>query len=98
VTQTKRDYRVESTLQSIRRTQLDRTIAHEIVGHYAHYLATPRAEYAAKPHVEREAYASRYADALQRDLSRDGRIPFARMEDSLRLGADGLQKAWFGVA
>jgi len=79
------------TKESVRATQLYRTLPHEI-GHWADWLEkveTPCASggdysalsdaYFARPQAEREAYAHRYADDLRRRLERDGIIPFARI-------------------
>jgi len=78
------------TAQSVRATQLYRTLLHE-VGHWADWLEkveTPCARggdfdaladaYFARPQAEREAYAHRYADGLRERLEREGAIPFAQ--------------------
>ena len=111
ITETKRDYLIESSLNAIRATQLYRTVPHEL-GHYADYLASVREPgretadldekarleraYASKPHQDKEAFAHRYADEVRRQLIRERRIPFPRREERLRVGADGLTRAWFG--
>ena len=96
VTQTKRDYIIQSSLEAIRATQLFRTIPHE-VGHYVDSVTTPRNKYDSKPQQEKEAFAHRYADDLRRKLAESGRIPFERLDAGLRTGSVGLPKAWFGV-
>jgi hypothetical protein len=85
-----RRYIFSMTAQSVRATQLYRTLLHEI-GHWADWLEkveTPCARgedfdamadaYFARPQAEREAYAHRYADNLRAGLEREGLIPFAQ--------------------
>lgn len=79
---------ISMTKESIRATQLYRTLLHEF-GHWADWLEkveTPRARggdfdtlfdaYFARPQDEREAYAHRYADDLRGRLEAQGVIPF----------------------
>ena len=81
-----------SSLESIRSTQLYRTLLHE-VGHWVDWLqkvARPAKDdsalydvlsdrYFARPEQEREAFAHHYADALRKRLTAEGRIPFQKV-------------------
>lgn len=96
ITQTRRNHIVESSVESIRATQLYRTIPHEI-GHYVHYLQTPNAEYESKSSSEKESFAHRYADELRQSFTQENKIPFERITGSLCAGSDGLPKSWFGL-
>lgn len=86
----KRHYLIKTTLESIRYTQLFRTIPHEI-GHYAHYKEfadklvggtdenqklTSKREYFSKPVEERERFAHKYAEEFYKMNSEKGLIPF----------------------
>ncbi len=89
-----------SNLESVRATQLYRTLLHEI-GHWVHWLrkvARPAEKsglhdvladrFFAQPQKERELFAHQYADALRKRLIAEGGIPFARMTHSLRKSGD----------
>lgn len=111
ITQTKRHYLIETTLEATRATQLYRTLPHE-VGHYAHFIINVRQRwmntedldekarledaYWAKPQQEKEAFAQRYADELRDKLKKSGLIPFERLLGGLRSGRDGLRRECFG--
>lgn len=85
-----------SNLESVRATQLYRTLLHEI-GHWVDWLekvVRPAGEdfvlrdalsdrYFARPDQERELFAHQYADLLRKRLTAEGRIPFQRMNDSV---------------
>jgi hypothetical protein len=108
VTFDKRKYRIERSLESIRATQLYRTLLHEL-GHAADWLlnllraeTTHNAEYErlskafnARPAREKEAYAHRYARELKAKLEQEGIIPFARILNPYSLSRDGLRNIWF---
>ena len=110
VRETKRNYLIEISLESIRTTQLYRTLLHE-VGHYVHYISSVRdavagsananerlrAEetYWSKPSQELETFANGYAQRLGDILSKGGRIPFERILTGPRLARDGLRRDWF---
>lgn len=92
VSRTGRHYLITTSLESVRATQLYRTMLHEI-GHWFDWLTkveTPAARgqdigdlidlYFARPHSEREGFAHRYADTLRHSLSDNGLIPFDRIE------------------
>jgi hypothetical protein len=81
-------YRISTTPDSVRSTQLYRTLLHE-VGHWVDYLekverpvtaggdyAELSAAYFARPKEEREAFAHRYADARRARLVLTHAIPF----------------------
>jgi hypothetical protein len=85
-----------SNLESIRATQLYRTLLHE-VGHWVDWLekvVRPAGDdselysvlsdrYFARPEQDREVFAHRYADALRNRLTVEGRIPFERIGSAL---------------
>ena len=92
IEETKREYVVTPSEDSIRNTLLYRTLLHE-VGHWVQYdretLTTETALwpdldvaydlYFAKPSIEREQFAHRYADEMSAQLRKTGAIPFAPM-------------------
>ncbi len=103
----RRGFTVTPTLESIRTTQLYRTVLHEL-GHHVDYrskitdLAADQADYDrrrdaffARPQREREEFAHRYADEQAARLRDEGVIPFARLDDPASLKRDGLDPAWF---
>ena len=77
-------YLIECGLESVRNTQLYRTVLHEI-GHWVDYLekverpGKSNTEYFNRPSVERERYAHAYADKLGAKLRAAGLIPFDRI-------------------
>jgi hypothetical protein len=81
-------YLVHVSRESARRTQLFRTLLHEI-GHWFDWLEKVEApatrgeafealaeQYFARPKAEREAFAHRYADSMNGRLANAGAIPF----------------------
>ena len=104
----KRQYIIHSTLDSVRNTQLYRTLPHEI-GHYVDYLtkvenpgrdyperwATLNEQYHARPSQEKEAFAHRYADDFVTTQTACDSIPFARQFDTDQIRKDGLKPIWF---
>jgi hypothetical protein len=102
---------IATTIDSVRTTQLFRTIPHE-VGHYVHYqreVVGPAGNdvdrwlllwdrYFARPAREREDFAHRYArDAAER-LSARGEVPFERLADGSVMRRQALDPIWFGVS
>lgn len=93
IERTKRNYVISSSVQSVRATQLYRTLPHEI-GHWLDWLekvvrpfyrdeddySTLADRYDARPKDEKEFFAHRYADKLRETLERNGAIPFSRIE------------------
>jgi len=103
----RRGFTVMPTLESIRATQLYRTVLHEL-GHHVDYrskitdLAKDEAEldrrrdaYFARPQSEREAFAHRYAAEHAARLRENGVIPFGRLDDPADLKRDGVDPDWF---
>jgi hypothetical protein len=103
----KRYHYIDITLESVRATQLYRTLFHE-VGHWVDYqqsVAIPyeaggdyeslQAKYDRKLSPEKEAFAHRYADTLQKKLLAKALIPFARRLDEESLVNDKLRKEDF---
>src|SRR5262245_48084195 len=111
VTKNKRGSIIQRTPESIRSTQLYRTLLHEL-GHCVDWLthclkpvcmADDDAEreriekaFAGKPSREKEAFANRYARELRTALAKLKRIPFKRILNPPDVLRDGLDPAWFG--
>jgi hypothetical protein len=93
ITSTKRHHIVSSSLESIRATQLYRTLLHE-VGHHVDYSRNANA-FDRKIPNEKEAFAHRYADALQEELRKKKVIPFERILDPKSIEQDGLRMSDF---
>lgn len=88
---TKRSYVIKPTLDSVRSTQLYRTLPHE-VGHWVDWLETVdrpsqknpalwdviEERYWQVPYADREAFAHRYADEFRAELRGTNKIPFER--------------------
>lgn len=102
-------YHIYRTAESIRITQLFRTIPHE-VGHYVEYLTKvlepARSEedqdrlwtlYNARPQSERETFANRYAIDFINKRRQTGDVPFPRIFDEKQILAEGLQPGWFSA-
>jgi hypothetical protein len=95
---TKRDHIVECTFDSVRSTQLFRTLFHE-VGHWVDYQDAIRCDsrFDRKMAAEKEAFAHRYAEHLRRELMSKKLIPFPRILNGRRLSRDGLRKKHFWI-
>jgi hypothetical protein len=95
----RRHYVLHMTPESIRATQLYRTLPHE-VGHYVDYLNTIGADehnelFWSKPSRDKEAFAHRYAREFWEREKKVGTIPFQRILDEEVLTAAGLSLTWF---
>ena len=104
----KRQHIINSTLDTIRNTQLYRTLPHEI-GHYVDYLTKVEEpskdnldrwlvlneKYHSRPSQERESFAHRYADEFRKQQIAIGAIPFERIFDDAKMRAVGLDPGWF---
>lgn len=103
---TKRHFAIQSPLEAIRRTQLFRTLIHEI-GHYVDYLEkvgqlgeAPDAtddlqdRYFARPVMEREHFAEKYAASVRGELGAKGIIPFDPLPMSVEHRSK-LNPEWF---
>ncbi|MEM6327336.1 MAG: hypothetical protein AAF791_09490 [Bacteroidota bacterium] len=101
-----RGYRIHSTPEAIRASQLFETLPHE-VGHYVDYMAA-RATYEwggddgrfwelydGKPSRDKEAFAHRYAADFRRSAESERRIPFPQAYDPDSIRQDGLDPTWF---
>ena len=107
----RRSWRVQTTLNSVRNTQLFRTLPHE-VGHYVQFDREVRREaagddtallklhdmYFTKPLREKEDFAHRYAHEFYETARAAGRLPFERLVNLERIERLGLDAAWFGVS
>lgn len=96
VEDTGRNFILHSTLESVRATQLYRTLLHEI-GHWVDWLekvVRPTKDdpslydflsdrYFARPQQERESFAHHYADALRKRLTLEKHIPFQKIDRSV---------------
>ena len=110
ITRGRRSWMIRTRLESVRATQLYRTIPHE-VGHYVQYdreVRRPGAgsptefrrlqdAYFSAPTREREDFARRYAREFFELRVREGRIPFERLVEEPRMKQQGLMPAWFGL-
>jgi hypothetical protein len=76
-------------LDSVRSTQLYRTLLHEI-GHHVDYSHS-KGEFARKPASEKETFAHKYAYKLRAQLEKRGVIPFERMFSAKQLQSDTLR-------
>ena len=95
----RRRYSIHTTLESIRATQLYRTLSHED-GHYVDYLNTMKADedgelFWSKPSQDKEAFAHRYAREFWEGEKTAGNIPFQRILNPEQLTAEGLSLRWF---
>ena len=93
ITATRRHHRISLSLDSVRSTQLYRTLLHEI-GHHVDYTNGP-GKFAKKPSSEKETFAHRYADELRAELEKRRVIPFERMLSAGRLEEDKLRLSDF---
>ncbi|MEM8932635.1 MAG: hypothetical protein AAGE94_15740 [Acidobacteriota bacterium] len=98
IQRTGRQIEIHSTLDSVRATQLFRTLPHEI-GHYVHYRQALDAgvDHWARSTDEKEAFAHRYAGRVLEPARDAKRIPFPRILDRRSLARDDLKPSWFGV-
>jgi hypothetical protein len=90
---TRHDHRINVSLESLRATQLYRTLLHEI-GHSVDNDRDPNA-FDRKSALEKETFAHQYAEKLRENLVRFGIIPFARMFDMETIARDGLSVSDF---
>lgn len=102
----KRGHMIRSTFESIRNTQLYRTVPHE-VGHYVDYLTFEAGEgiehgssefwelYGAKPGKDKEDFAHRYADEFRTLMKATGNFPFRQLRDPSKIKLAGLEPCWF---
>lgn len=93
ITATKRHHVITLSLDSIRSTQLYRTLLHEI-GHNVDYTRNSD-EFDRKPSSEKESFAHKYADRLRAELEKRKVIPFERILSARRLEQDKLRLSDF---
>jgi len=89
ITTTQRHHMISLSLDSIRSTQLYRTLLHE-VGHHVDYIDDP-AGFDSKPSCEKETLAHKYADELRANLEKRGWIPFERILSAKSIEKDRLR-------
>jgi hypothetical protein len=105
----KRYHYIDITLETVRATQLYRTLFHE-VGHWVDFRQSVdipyeaggnydslKAKYDRKLSPEKEAFAHRYADTLRKKLLAKALIPFARRLDEESPSDDKLRKEDFVI-
>lgn len=85
---TKRCHVVYSNLDSVRATQLYRTLLHEL-GHHVDRMKN-EAIFETKTSKDKEVFAHRYADEMQENLKQKGILPFERIFDIKNLEGDKL--------
>lgn len=104
----KRNHVIHQTIESIRNTQLYRTLPHEI-GHYVDYLTKVEdpggddaskwsrlnEKYHSRPSQEKESFAHRYADEFRENAASSNMLPFKRLFDTKQLAKLGLKPSWF---
>lgn len=104
ISEDKRSFYISTCLQSIRNTQLYRTLPHE-VGHLVDYLVhvteasaqNPQQKdlllkmYWSKPKYDKEIFAHRYAD----EFYQKNNVAFCRIENPKRMMSCGLNPKWF---
>ena len=93
----RREYVITSSLESIRATQLYRTLIHEI-GHHVDQKRSKPGVYKGRPWAQREAFAHRYAVHIQAHLRKTGKIPFESIRSPDMIRRHGLCPGWFGPA
>jgi hypothetical protein len=103
----RRGFTITPTLDSIRTTQLYRTLPHELCHHVDYRSkitdqAKDQADYHrrrdacfARPPRENEEFAHRYAEEQVHRLRNESVIPFYRLDAPAALKKDGLDPAWF---
>lgn len=92
---TKKYHVLHSTLESVRATQLYRTLLHEI-GHHVDYKKN---EYIfdRKPGKQKEVFAHKYAEKLGNEIKKKGIIPFERIGTMESIELDGLRASDFFI-
>jgi hypothetical protein len=106
----KRGYNIHTTPESVRNTQLFRTLPHEI-GHAIDYLTNsiiPSVEtnseaeseyisdvFNSKPTIDKEEYANRYAREFYSKNLQNGTLPFNHLYDKDLLTKIGVKPEWF---
>lgn len=89
VTTNSRAHIVRPTLETIRATQLYRTLLHEI-GHHVDYRRSGCDAWDAKSSLDKEKFAHHFADLKRQQLIEQGVIPFPRIFDPGSLKSEGL--------
>lgn len=106
----RRGYEIHTTPDSVRSTQLFRTLPHEI-GHSVDYLTNSlnpsiqakteeeseyiSKKYNSKPSHDKEEFAHRYATEFYERFEKKGSLPFPRIYDDKELQGIGLNPEWF---
>lgn len=93
ITATKRHHIITLSLESVRSTQLYRTLLHEI-GHHVDYTRNTDG-FDRKPPSEKETFAHNYADKLRAELEKRRLIPFERILSVKKLEEQKLRVSDF---
>ena len=107
----RRYYHITGNIESVRNTQLFRTLPHE-VGHYADYLESVelpagnndekwgqlRELYSSKPSKDKEDFAHRYATEFFELQKVKNELPFDKILDPKTMIENGLDPLWFSDA
>lgn len=93
ITVGKKHHLISLSLESVRATQLYRTLLHEI-GHHVDYNLNSKV-FDRKPANEKEVFAHRYADKLREELIQKRVIPFARILSASSINDDRLRMTDF---
>lgn len=93
ITATRRHHEIRMSSESVRATQLYRTLPHEI-GHYVDFMRDPDA-FDTKPSADKERFAHAYARDMRARLEAAGVIPFPRIVDAASMERDGLAASDF---
>lgn len=89
ITTTTRNYIITPTLETVRATQLYRTLIHEI-GHGVDFKQREKENLPDRISAEKEVFAHNYADVNKAILMEMGIIPFERKFDKQKINEDGL--------
>jgi hypothetical protein len=90
-----RNYTIVPSLAAARRTQLHRTVLHEL-GHWVDWCRRESGvAYYRRPSREREMFADRYADELAKKLRERGRLPLERDPAHEPRREGRLDPSWF---
>ncbi|PIQ28515.1 hypothetical protein COW36_12940 [bacterium (Candidatus Blackallbacteria) CG17_big_fil_post_rev_8_21_14_2_50_48_46] len=108
--QNKRGYEIQTTPESVRNTQLFRTLPHEF-GHAVDYLVhaiepAQKAvnelesefiyeQFLSKPKQDKEEFANRYAKAFYEEYLKRGLFPFKQIWDEDAMIEQNLNPEWF---
>lgn len=91
---TRRHIEIHPTPDSLRNTQLYRTLLHEL-GHLVDFSRYSPEEWNTRTFKEKEDYAHRYANETFKHLQEGGHLPFPPQLNAGELQRDGIEPSWF---